>query len=259
MAQQFMSVERLSRPDGHEIAFRRQDGAVPGIVFLGGFNSAMTGTKASWLATRCRTEGRAFLRFDPFGHGESTGALAEGTVGRWAEDAVAVLETLTAGPQVLVGSSMGAWIAALVALMRPGRVAGLIGIAAAPDFTHELIEPRLTPEAKAALARDGVWLRPSAYSPEPYPISRLMLEEARAHLVLPRRLAFRFPVQLLHGTADADVPFDLSLRLAGAVDGPDTSVTLIPGGDHRLSSPADLVWLGRVVDQVLAKAARPSR
>lgn len=254
-----MSAARLSRPDGHEIAFRRQDGAAPGIVFLGGFNSAMTGTKATWLAERCRAEGRAFLRFDPFGHGESTGALAEGTVGRWAADAVAVLDALARGPQVLVGSSMGAWIASLAALARPERIAGFVGIAAAPDFTAELIEPSLTPEAKAALARDGVWLRPSDYGPEPYPISRLALEEARAHPVLSRRLAFGFPVRLLHGTADGDVPVMLSLRLAQAIDGPDTSVTVVPGGDHRLSSPSDLAWLGRLVNQVMARAARPSR
>jgi pimeloyl-ACP methyl ester carboxylesterase len=213
-----MTVERLTRPDGHEIAFRRERGTTPGIVFLIGFNSAMTGTKATWLAERCHAEGRAFLRFDPFGHGESSGRLAEGTVGRWAADAIAMIDALTEGPQLLVGSSMGAWIASL-----------------------------------AALAREGVWLRPSAYGPDPYPISRLMLEEAREHLLLPRRLRFDFPVRLLHGLADPDVPASLSLRLAHAIDGADVSVTLIPGGDHRLSSPADLDLLGRTIDQILAR------
>jgi pimeloyl-ACP methyl ester carboxylesterase len=254
-----MSVQRLSRPGGHEIAFRRQPGRGPGVIFLGGFNSAMTGIKASWLAERCRAEGRAFLRFDGFGHGESTGSLAEGTVGRWKADALAVLDVLTEGPQVLVGSSMGVWIATLVAEARPARVAGLVGIAGAPDFTREVIEPSLPPEARAALERDGVWLRPSAYGPDPYPISRLALEEAQAHFVLPRRLGLDFPVRLLHGTADADVRPGLSLRLARAVDGPDTAVTLIPGGDHRLSGDADLALIGRALDQLLASAARPSR
>ena len=248
-----MTVERLTRPDGHEIAFRRERGTTPGIVFLIGFNSAMTGTKATWLAERCHAEGRAFLRFDPFGHGESSGRLAEGTVGRWAADAIAMIDALTEGPQLLVGSSMGAWIASLAALARPQRVAGLVGIAAAPDFTRELIEPSLPPAAREALAREGVWLRPSAYGPNPYPISRLMLEEAREHLLLPRRLRFDFPVRLLHGLADPDVPASLSLRLAHAIDGADVSVTLIPGGDHRLSSPADLDLLGRTIDQILAR------
>ncbi|MSP48279.1 MAG: alpha/beta hydrolase [Alphaproteobacteria bacterium] len=254
-----MSVERLSRPDGHEIAFRRLGGSGPGIIFISGFNSAMTGIKASWLAERCRDRGHAFLRFDAFGHGESTGRLAEGTVGRWKEDAVAVLDRLTSGPQILIGSSMGAWIAALVAESRPERIAGLVGVAAAPDFTRELIEPSLSAGARAALARDGVWLRPSAYGAEPYPIARRALEEAARHLVLSRRLAFGFPVRLLHGTADSEVPADLSLRLAGAIDGPDTAVTLVPGGDHRLSGERELALLGRALDQLLAKAASPSR
>ena len=254
-----MTVERLTRPDGHEIAFRRQHGSTPGIVFLIGFNSAMTGTKTTWLAERCHAEGRAFLRFDPFGHGESSGRLADGTVGRWAADAIAAVDALTEGPLLLIGSSLGAWIASLVARARPYRRAGLIGIAAAPDFTRELIEPSLEAAAREALARDGVWLRPSAYDPEPYPISRRTLEEAEAHLVLGRRLDFPFPVHLLHGTADPDVPFDLSLRLARAIDGPDVAVTLNPGGDHRLSAPADHDLLGRTIDQLLASSANPSR
>lgn len=229
------------------------------MVFFSGFNSSMSGTKASWLAERCHARGRAFLRFDAFGHGESTGRLADGTVGRWREDALAVLDRLASGPQILVGSSMGAWIATLVAEQRPERVAGFIGIASAPDFTRELIEPSLSTEARAALERDGVWQRPSAYGPDPYPISRHALEEAAAHLVLPRRLAFDFPVRLLHGTADADVPADLSFRLAQAIDGPDTTVTLIPGGDHRLSGERELTLLGSCLDQLLARAARPSR
>jgi pimeloyl-ACP methyl ester carboxylesterase len=254
-----MTVERLSRPDGHEIAFRRQGGHGPGIVFFSGFNSSMAGIKASWLAEWCRSEGRAFLRFDAFGHGDSTGRVADGTVGRWKEDALALIDRLTLGPQILVGSSMGAWIATLVAEARPERVAGLVGIAAAPDFTREVIEPSLSDEARAALAEKGVWLRPSAYGPEPYPIARRALEEAVAHLVLPRRLIVGFPVRLLHGTADADVPIVLSLRLARAIEGPDTSVTLIPGGDHRLSSERDLMLLEHALRQLLDKAASPSR
>jgi pimeloyl-ACP methyl ester carboxylesterase len=254
-----MAAERLSRPGGHEIAFRRQRGRGPGIVFFSGFNSSMAGIKASWLAERCTREDRAFLRFDAFGHGESTGRLADGTVGRWKADALAVLDRLTEGPLILVGSSMGAWIGTLAAESRLERVAGFVGIAAAPDFTRELIEPSLSDEARVALARDGVWMRPSAYGPEPYPIAQRALEEGASHLVLTRQLAFGFPVRLLHGTADADVPLDLSLRLARAIDGPDTAVTLIPGGDHRLSGERDLALLGHALDQLFARAASPSR
>jgi len=254
-----MTIERLPRPDGHEIAFRRESGRGPGIVFFSGFNSSMAGTKASWLAERCRRERRAFLRFDAFGHGESSGRLAEGTVGRWKEDALALLYRLTEGPQLLIGSSMGAWIAALVAEARPQRIAGFVGIASAPDFTRELIEPSLSEEARAAIARDGVWLRPSAYGPDPYPIAKRALEEAEAHLILARQIRIGFPVRLLHGTADPDVPASLSLRLMRALDGPDTAVTLIPGGDHRLSGERDLDLLGRAIDQLLARAANPSR
>jgi len=257
-----LTRETLTRPDGHVIAYRRQAGRRPGVVFLGGFNSAMTGVKAEFLAARCAAQDRAFLRFDYFGHGASTGDFAEGTVGRWREDALAALDGLTEGPVVLVGSSMGAWIAALAVVARPGRIAGLVGIAAAPDFTLELMEPCLSGEARAALDRDGVWLRPSLYG-APYPISRRLLEEARAHRVLTGRIALAGPARLLHGLADPDVPADLSLRLAATIDGPDTAVTLIPDGDHRLSRDADLALLGRAVDQVLdaplARAASPSR
>jgi len=257
-----MPVERLTRPDGHVIAYQRQAGRRPGVVFLGGFNSAMTGVKAEFLAARCAARNRGFLRFDYFGHGASSGDFAEGTVGRWRDDALAVLDTLTEGPVVLVGSSMGAWIAALALRARPGRIAGLVGIAAAPDFTSELIEPGLPEDGRAALDRDGVWLRPSLYG-APYPISCRLLEEGRAHRVLGGRLPLAGPARLLHGLADPDVPAELSLRLAAAIDGPDTAVTLIPDGDHRLSRDADLALLGGAVDQVLgdvlARAANPSR
>jgi pimeloyl-ACP methyl ester carboxylesterase len=257
-----MPVSTLTRPDGHVIAYRRQAGRKPGAVFLGGFNSAMTGMKAEFLAGRCAAQDRAFLRFDYFGHGASSGDFAEGTVGRWRDDALAALDGLTQGPVVLIGSSMGAWIACLAALARPERIAGMIGIAAAPDFTHELLEPGLPDEARAALARDGVWLRPSLYG-APYPISRRLLEEGRDHRVLGGPIPVAGPVRLLHGLADPDVPADLSLRLAAAIDGPETSVTLIPDGDHRLSRDADLALLGYAVDQVLddvpASAASPSR
>ncbi|WP_370655664.1 alpha/beta hydrolase [Paracraurococcus lichenis] len=242
---------RLDRGDGVELAWRRRAGRGPGVVFLGGFNSDMTGSKAEDLSAFCAARGQAFLRFDYSGHGASGGRFVEGTIGRWAADAEAVLDALAAGPQVLVGSSMGGWIALLLALRRPERLAGLIGIAAAPDFTARM-EEGLTPEARAALERDGVWHRPSAYG-EPYPIARALIEEGRNHLLLHRPLPLVAPVRLLHGQQDPDVPWDLSLRIAAAVTGEDVQVTLIKDGDHRLSRPQDLALLRRTLAALLGE------
>nr|WP_255466886.1 alpha/beta hydrolase [Roseicella aquatilis] len=239
----------MDRGDGVELAWRRRAGRGPGVVFLGGFNSDMTGTKAEDLSAFCAERGQAFLRFDYSGHGASGGRFEEGTIGRWAADAEAVLETLTEGPQVLVGSSMGGWIALLLALRRPERLAGLIGIAAAPDFTAR-IEEALPPEVRAAIERDGVWHRPSQYG-DPYPITRALLEDGRAHLLLHGPVPIATPVRLLHGQGDPDVPWDLSLRIAERVTGPDVQVMLVKDGDHRLSRPQDLALLRRTVAALL--------
>jgi pimeloyl-ACP methyl ester carboxylesterase len=242
---------RLDRGDGVELAWRRRAGRGAGVVFLGGFNSDMTGTKAEDLSAFCAEAGRAFLRFDYSGHGASGGRFEDGTIGRWAADAARALDALTEGPQVLVGSSMGGWIALLLALRRPERIRGLIGIAAAPDFTARMAEG-LPPEARAALARDGIWHRPSAYG-DPYPISRALLEEGRDHLLLQDGpIALTVPVRLLHGQQDPDVPWALSLTVAAAIAGPDVQVTLVKDGDHRLSRPQDLALLRRTLAALLA-------
>lgn len=240
---------RLDRGDGVELAWRRLPGRGPGVVFLGGFNSDMTGSKAADLSAFCAGQGRAFLRFDYSGHGTSGGRFEDGTIGRWAADAAAVLDALTEGPQILVGSSMGGWIALLLALRRPGRVAGLVGIAAAPDFTTR-IEAALPPEIRAIIDRDGVWHRPSAYG-DPYPITRALLEEGRQHLLLDAPVRIDVPVRLLHGQQDPDVPWELSLRTAAALSGRDVEVTLVKDGDHRLSRPQDLRLLRRVLSALL--------
>jgi pimeloyl-ACP methyl ester carboxylesterase len=240
---------RLDRGDGVELAWRRLPGSGPGVVFLGGFNSDMTGSKAEDLSAFCAAQGRAFLRFDYSGHGTSGGRFEDGTIGRWAADAAAVLDALTEGPQILVGSSMGGWIALLLALRRPGRVAGLVGIAAAPDFTTR-IEAALPPEIRAILDRDGVWHRPSAYG-DPYPITRALLEEGRRHLLLDAPVRIDVPVRLLHGQQDPDVPWEVSLQTAAALTGQDVEVTLVKDGDHRLSRPQDLRLLRRVLSALL--------
>ena len=240
---------RLDRGDGVELAWRRIAGRGPGVVFLGGFNSDMTGTKAEDLAAFCAARGQAFLRFDYSGHGASGGRFVDGTIGRWAEDAACALDRLTQGPQILIGSSMGGWIALLLALRRPERVKGLIGIAAAPDFTARMAT-ELPAEARAALQRDGIWYRPSAYG-DPYPITRALLEEGRNHLLLQGPVPLSIPVRLLHGQQDPDVPWELSLKIAEAVTGPDVQVVLVKDGDHRLSRPQDLALLRRSLAALL--------
>src|SRR5205823_420119 len=166
----------LARPDGAAIAYHRLAGATPGVVFLGGFRSDMTGTKALFLEDYCRQRGRAYLRFDYFGHGESSGNFAEGTIGRWREDAIAVIDSLTEGPQILVGSSMGGWVMLLAALARPQRVAALVGIAAAPEFTEELLPMRLTPEQRREIEETGRVVLSSGYDPAGYLYTRALIE-----------------------------------------------------------------------------------
>lgn len=233
--------EKFVRPDGSTIAYRRLSGKSPGVVFLTGFKSDMTGSKAHAVYDLCRTRGQACLLFDYTGHGVSSGVFEDGTIGAWSGDAVAVLDQLTEGPQVLVGSSMGGWIMLLAALARTERIAGLLGIAAAPDFTHDLVLAKLTEGQRRALAANGILLVPSHYSDEPTPITARLVGEGGHHLVLRRgRLPLAMPVRLLHGQDDGDVPWQTSLRLAGALESQDIQVTLIKDGDHRLSRPQDL-------------------
>lgn len=240
----------LGRPGGAAIAFHTTQGRSPGVVFLGGFRSDMTGTKALALEAACKGAGRAFTRFDYFAHGASSGAFTEGTIGRWSEDAIAVLDELTEGPQVLVGSSMGGWIMLLAALARPGRVHALVGIAAAPDFTEDLMWDRMDERVKATLQKDGVYFEPSEYDEEPYPITLRLIEEGRGHLLLRSPIPLRCPVRLIHGLEDPDVPWDQSLRLARALEGPDVTVTLVKDAVHRLAEPRDIARLIATVEEL---------
>lgn len=237
------------------LAARRVEGAGPTIVFLSGFMSDMSGTKAAFLAQWAAQTGRAYLRFDYGGCGLSEGLFRDGTIGRWAEDALAVIDrAAAAGPVVLVGSSMGGWIALVCALARPARVAGIIGIAAAPDFTLGL-EAGLSAEQRAALAAQGFFEQESAYGTAPLVITKGLLEDGRARAVLGGPIPITCPVRLLHGQKDADVPWRLSLKLAEAIEGSDVEVTLVKGGDHRLSTPADLALLAATLERVPALAA----
>lgn len=241
---------RLARADGASLAWRRIEGRGPTVVWLGGFRSDMNGTKAQALADWAQARGRAFLRFDYFAHGESSGDFAEATIGLWREDALAVLDQLTEGPLVLVGSSMGGWIACLAAIARPTRIAGLVLVAPALDFTSKLMEPALPGEARAALARDGVWMRPSDYDPAGYPITARLLEEGRAWSLLPGPIPIAAPVRILQGGADPDVPWRHALAAHESLTGEDAVFTLIRDGDHRLSRPSDLARLIAAVEEL---------
>jgi pimeloyl-ACP methyl ester carboxylesterase len=240
---------------GRRLAFCRTPGAAPEVLFCGGYTSDMTGTKALALERFCRERGRGFTRFDYSGHGASSGDFADGTIGRWAEDALAIVDRVTAEPLLVVGSSMGGWIMLLIALARPARTRSLIGVAAAPDFTEDLLLPRATPEQRRALAAQGYWLQPSAYGGAPYPVTRQLIEEARAHLLLRGPIAIRCPVHLLHGQRDPDVPWQTALRLAERLEAVDVTVELIKAGDHRLSTPADLAQLATAVQRLAGAPA----
>jgi len=231
----------------------------PGIVFLGGFMSDMTGSKALALEAYARRAHRDFLRFDYRGHGASSGKFEEGTVGDWTGDAIAALDALTEGPQILVGSSMGGWVMLLAALARPERIAGLIGIAAAPDFTEDLIWGRATEAQRTALLRDGFVDQPSDYSEEPYRITHRLIEEGRDHLLLHGTIPLTCPVRLIHGLEDQDVPWQTSLRLAEALAGSDVEVTLVKNAAHRLSEPADLTRLEQTIEALTARIAGGAR
>lgn len=241
----------VTREDGATIAYVRSAGKSPGVVFLGGFMSDMAGTKATMLEAFCRTRGQAFLRFDYFGHGASSGNFAEATVGRWRDDVLCVIDRLTEGKHILVGSSMGGWLMLLAALARPERIAALVGIAVAPDATEDLIWPRLAPEQREAMRREGIVTIPSAYDPRGYILTRRLIEEGHEHLVLRSPLAIGCPVRLIHGLRDPDVPWQTSLRVAERLASDDVTVSLVPEGDHRLSTEADLARLTALLASLL--------
>jgi pimeloyl-ACP methyl ester carboxylesterase len=238
------------------IAVRTRAGHAPGVFWLGGFKSDMRGTKAQALAAYAEASGRALVRFDYSGHGESGGSFEEGTISRWRNEALAVFEAFARGPQVVVGSSMGGWIALLLArelALRPAAqaaIAGLVLIAPAADFTEELMWPALSPEAKHAIVEQGTWQRPSAYGDGPYPITRTLIEDGRNHLVLGAPIEIGCPVRILQGVKDPDVPWRHAVRLAALLPQDDVVLTLVPDGDHRLSRAEDIERLLRAVDEL---------
>jgi pimeloyl-ACP methyl ester carboxylesterase len=233
--------------DRRAVAVRQQEGAAPGLFWLSGYKSDMQGTKAGALARWAELHGRGCLRFDYSGHGESEGKFTDGTIGRWLAESIAVFDACCRGPQILIGSSMGGWLALLLvrALRQrgnggPASVAGLVLIAPAVDFTEELMWKRFTPEIKRALAEEGIWERPSAYSSEPYLVTKRLIEEGRNHLLLGGMIETGCPVRILQGVEDPDVPWQHAKALVARLACDDVVLTLIKDGDHRLSRSEDI-------------------
>jgi pimeloyl-ACP methyl ester carboxylesterase len=237
------------------IAVRARDGDAPGLFWLGGFKSDMQGTKAIALDAWAAEHGRACVRFDYSGHGESGGAFVDGTIGGWLEESVEVFEQFCIGPQVVIGSSMGGWMALLLAReirRRQGNrasLAGLVLIAPAPDFTEELMWKRLSPEARQDIETKGVWLRPSEYG-EPYPITRSLIEEGRDHLLLGSAIEVGCPVRILQGAQDPDVPWQHAFALTHRLPADDVVLTVVQDGDHRLSRPQDIARMLAAVTEI---------
>ncbi|THD75757.1 alpha/beta hydrolase [Thalassobius vesicularis] len=244
----------LHTPHGRRIAYHQSAGTGPGVVFLGGFNSDMGGTKATYLQDWAERTGRAYLRFDYSGHGDSSEKFEDGCIGHWAEDAACAISELTEGPQILVGSSMGGWISLLMTQRITARVAGLVTIAAAPDFTEDSMWDSFTDTQRAEVMEQGVTLLPSEYG-DPYPITRRMIEDGRNQLVLRSPLPLPFPVRFLQGTDDADVDMSVALRLLDHATGPDMRLTLVKGADHRFSDPEELGLITAAIEEILTKIA----
>jgi pimeloyl-ACP methyl ester carboxylesterase len=244
-------------PDRRAIATRVLSGAPPGLFWLGGYKSDMKGTKAEALADWAARQGRACVRFDYSGHGESEGAFIDGTIGRWLDESLAVFEACCRGPQILIGSSMGGWLALLLVralrLKSPAaaaKVAGLVLVAPAVDFTEELMWKRFTPEIKRELAETGVWARPPQYAADPYLVTRQLIEEGRNHLLLGGMIECGCPVRILQGVADPDVPWQHAKALVARLACDDVVLTLVKDGDHRLSRPEDIERLIRAVAEL---------
>mgnify|MGYP002338710694 CR=1 FL=1 len=240
----------LATPDGARIAYHHSPGRLPGVVFMGGFASDMTGTKATALEAFVRQRGNAFVRFVYQGHGQSSGAFRDGTIGQWSRDAIHVLDSLTQGPQVLVGSSMGGWIMLLAALARPAHAAGMLGIAAAPDFTEDMLWAGFDAETRTRIERDGVYEMPSDDG-APVPITHELIREGRDHLLMRGPIPLTCPVRLIQGMQDEEVPWDWALKLTERLQSGDVETVLIKHGDHRLSDGPDLDRLRYQLDRLL--------
>ncbi len=261
MTNDMPTPQYLERPDGLKIAYHATPGKLtevqgqqkPGVLFLGGFMSDMTGTKATHLEAHCVQQGLAYTRFDYSGHGQSAGMFKDGTIGQWARDAIAIIDEITTGPLILVGSSMGGWIMLLAALARKERIAGLVGIAAAPDFTEDLMWAQFTDAQKSDIVENGALIEPTEYGDDPYTITHALIEDGRNQLLLRNPIKLECPVRLIQGMQDPDVPWQTSIRLTEALVSKDARIDLIKTGDHRLSEPDQLDVITKHLDEIIEK------
>lgn len=250
--------QKITREDGGTIAYHFTPGKSPGVVFLTGFVSDMNGDKALCLEKFCENRGQAFLRFDYTGHGESSENFLDGCIGNWAGDAIFALDYLTEGPQILVGSSMGGWIMLLTALARPEKIAGLVGLAAAPDFTEDLMWESFTEDQRTTLQSKGRVTIGNDYDDgQDYIITQKLIEDGRKHLILRDEIALTCPARLIHGLQDADVPWATSQKISERLQSTDVETTFVKNGDHRLSSPSDLDRLQRTLGALLQTVEIP--
>ena len=240
----------LKRAKMEPLAYHSIEGSSPTIIFLGGLMSDMSGTKATTLENHCKAEGKAFIRFDYTGHGASGGKFKNSNISDWHKDTLSIIDHVSSGPIVLVGSSMGGWQMLLAAKERPERVIGLVGIAAAPDFTEDLMWNTFSTQLRNQIANYGYKEVPSKYDDSSYPISFNLIEDGRKNLVLREKIPFIGPVRLLHGMCDVEVPWETSVKISACLSSTNVITTLIKDGDHRLSEPKNLELLNQIVSEV---------
>ncbi|MBY0407393.1 MAG: alpha/beta hydrolase [Rickettsiales bacterium] len=246
-----MQPSFLNLNNGRRLAYHLTEGKTPGVVFCGGFRSDMTGSKATSLEAFCRAQGRRFLRFDYTGHGQSSGDFMQLHIGSWKQDAVDIITHLAPGENIIVGSSMGGWVMLLASLSMPEKVRGLLGIASAPDFTEDLIWKLFTPEKRHEMMQKGVVFAPNCYGNDPYPLTKTLIEEGRKHLLLEKQIPLSCPVRLIHGTADEDVPWQVSEKLMHRLHSTDVRLTLLKNAGHRLSEPHELAVIHAALAELL--------
>jgi pimeloyl-ACP methyl ester carboxylesterase len=258
--------EYLTLGEGAEarrVALRKRAGKTPGLFWLGGFKSDMKGTKAVALDQYAAQVGRACIRFDYSGHGESGGRFEDGTITRWLEDALVVFKNHAHGPQIVIGSSMGGWMALLLAralakdasLSKDAKLAGIVLIAPAPDFTEELMWKKFSDDVRTQIETTGQWERPSQYGDGPYAITKNLIEDGRKHLLLGKPIQVKCPVRILQGVLDPDVPWQHAMKLVSCLAQDDVTMTLVKDGDHRLSRPEDIERLIKTVEELAAEVS----
>ncbi len=245
----FLQANAYGGLDANTIGYKQSGGNGPGLIWCGGLKSDMDGSKAPALHAWADKQGRAFTRFDYFGHGVSSGDFARGTISRWVQDTVQIIDEITAGPQILLGSSMGGWTALLAALARPQRIKALVLLAPAPDFTEKLMWAGFSSAIRKTIMEDGIYYEPSDYD-EPYEISRALILDGRDNQILDAPINIKIPVRIIHGMKDTSVPWQHALKLVEALTSPDVELSLIKNADHSLSSPADIARMLDVIGKV---------